>query len=133
MPERTFPAEDSALQDVIAFTEEQLEAAGCSVKKVMQISVAIEEMFINIAHYAYPSGNGTVRYSIEHDGNCVTFRLADNGIPFNPLAMPDPDITLSARERKIGGLGIYMMKKTMDEAVYEYCSGENILIMKKSL
>lgn len=132
MPERTFPANVSALQDVLAFTEEQLDAAGCPVKKVMPISVAIEEMFVNIAHYAYPSGNGTVRYSIEHDGHCVTFRLADSGIPFNPLAKPDPDITLSAKERKIGGLGIYMMKKTMDETAYEYFNGENILTMKKS-
>ena len=132
MPERTFPANVSALEDALAFTEEQLEAAGCPVNKVMQISVAIEEMFVNIAHYAYPGGNGTVRYSIEHDGQGVTFRLADSGIPFNPLAKPDPDITLSAKERKIGGLGIYMMKKTMDEAVYEYTSGENILTMKKS-
>ncbi|MGN1423767.1 MAG: ATP-binding protein [Oscillospiraceae bacterium] len=131
MPERTFPAEDSALRDVLAFTEEQLEAAGCPMKKVMQITVAIEEMFVNIAHYAYPAGNGAVRYSVERDGNCVIFRLTDSGVPFDPLAKPDPDITLSAKERKIGGLGIYMMKQTMDELSYEYTNGENILTMKK--
>ncbi|MGN1339502.1 MAG: ATP-binding protein [Oscillospiraceae bacterium] len=131
MPERTFPAHDSALQDVLAFTEEQLEAAGCPMKKVMQITVAIEEMFVNIAHYAYPGGNGTVRYSIEHDDHCIIFRLADSGIPFDPLAKPDPDVTLSAEERKIGGLGIYMMKQTMDDVTYEYTNGENILTMKK--
>lgn len=131
MPERTFPAADSELPAVLAFTEEQLEAAGCPMKKVMQITVAIEEMFVNVAHYAYPGKNGTVRYSIEHDEHCVTFRLADSGIPFDPLAKPDPDITLSAQERQIGGLGIFMMKKTMDEVSYEYTNGENILTMKK--
>ncbi len=131
MPERTFHAQDSALHDVLAFTEEQLEAAVCPMKKVMQITVVIEEMFVNIAHYAYPGGNRTVCYSVEHDDRFVTFRLADSGVPFDPLAKPDPDITLSAKERKIGGLGIYMMKQTMDDISYEYTNGENILTMKK--
>ena len=131
MPERTFPAEDSVLGELLAFTEEQLEQAGCPMKQVMKITVAIEEMFVNVAHYAYPGGSGSVRYSIEPGEGCVTFRLADSGIPFDPLAKPDPDITLSAKERQIGGLGIYMMKKTMDEVGYEYRDGENILTMMK--
>ena len=131
MAERTFPAKDSALQDVLAFTEQQLNEAECPMKYVMQLTVAIEEMFVNVAHYAYSDGSGTVRYSIEHKDNCITFRLADSGIPFNPLEKPDPDITLSAQERKIGGLGIYMMKQTMDDVTYEYTNGENILTMKK--
>ena len=133
MPGRTFPAEDKALKEVLAFTEEQLEAAGCPMKQIMPITVAIEEMFVNVAHYAYPGKNGTVRYSIEHDEHCVTFRLADSGIPFDPLAKPDPDITLPAEKRKIGGLGIYMMKKAMDEVFYANENGENILTMIKKL
>ena len=131
MPGRTFPAEDKALKEVLAFTEEQLEAAGCPMKKIMPITVAIEEMFVNIAHYAYPDSTGTVRYSIESGDHCVTFRLADSGVPFDPLARPDPDVTLSSKERKIGGLGIYMMKQTMEDVSYEYSNGENVLTMKK--
>lgn len=129
MREKVFPAVDSALDEVLAFTEEEL--SGCPPKFVMQVSVAIEEMFVNVAHYAYPDKRGEVRYSIEREGNRVTFRLADSGIPFNPLSKPDPDVTLSAEQRQIGGLGIYMMKKTMDEADYVYKDGENILTMKK--
>lgn len=133
MPERAFPAEDAALEEVLAFTGEQLEAAGCPLKLVMPLSVAIEEMFVNVAHYAYPGESGSVRFSIEHDGDTVTFRLTDGGIPFDPLARPDPDTTLSAEKRSIGGLGILIMKKTMDEAHYERKNGENILTMKKHL
>ena len=119
------------MKEVLAFTEEQLEASGCPMKKIMPITVAIEEMFVNIAHYAYPDSTGTVRYSIESSDHCVTFRLADSGVPFDPLARPDPDVTLSSKERKIGGLGIYMMKQTMDDVSYEYSNGENVLTMKK--
>lgn len=133
MPERVFPAEDGALDDVLAFTEEQLEAAECPMKLVMPLCVAIEEMFVNVAHYAYPGGTGSVKYSIEPDGNAVTFRLTDSGIPFDPLSRPDPDTTLPAEQRKIGGLGIFMMKKTMDEVHYGRSDGENILTMKKAL
>lgn len=131
MPERVFPAEENALPDVLAFTEEQLESAGCPMKLFMPLSVAIEEMFVNVAHYAYPGGSGEVRYSIEQDGNAVIFRLIDSGIPFDPLARPDPDTTLSAKERKIGGLGIFIMKKNMDEVHYERRNDENILTMTK--
>lgn len=131
MAERTYPADISALNEVLSFTEEQLEQAGCPAKSVMQITVAIEEMFVNVAHYAYPGREGTVRFFIEPGKNSITFRMADSGVPFDPLAKPDPDITLSAEERQIGGLGIYMMKKTMDEVSYAYENGENILTMTK--
>lgn len=131
MPERVFPAEESVLEDVLSFTEKQLEAAGCPMKLVMPLTVAIEEMFVNIAKYAYPNGGGSMKYSVVQDGNSVTFCMTDSGVPFDPLAKPDPDTTLSAEERQIGGLGIFMMKKTMDEAHYERRDGENILTMKK--
>lgn len=133
MPERVFPADKSALDDVLAFTGEQLEAAECPVKSIVPLTVAIEEMFVNVADHAYPGEGGIVKYSIVSDGNTVTFRLADSGIPFDPLSIPDPDTTLSAEEREIGGLGIFMMKKTMDEVHYERRNGENILTMKKYL
>lgn len=135
MTEKNYPADDSALDDVLAFVEEELEKADCPMKTVMAITVAIEEVFVNVSHYAYPNGSGEASLSIDFDSESrlMTFVLKDSGIPFNPLAKPDPDITLSAEERQIGGLGIYMMKKTMDEVSYAYKDEKNILTMKKNI
>ena len=135
MTEKVFPADERALSEVIALTEAELEKAECPMKAVMQITVAIEEIFVNIARYAYPEGKGEVRLSIAFDSSeqKITFCMKDGGIPFNPLEKPDPDVTLSAEERKIGGLGIYMMKKTMDDVSYAYEKGENILTMTKKI
>ncbi|MBP1562138.1 MAG: ATP-binding protein [Oscillospiraceae bacterium] len=135
MTEKNYPADDSALDDVLAFVEEELEKADCPMKTVMAITVAIEEVFVNVSHYAYPNGSGEASLSIDFDSESrlMTFVLKDSGIPFNPLAKPDPDITLSAEERQIGGLGIYMMKKTMDEVSYAYKDEKNILTMKKTI
>ena len=101
----------------------------------MAICVAIEEVFVNIAHYAYGDGEGHVNLGIGFDPTqgAVTFRMADKGIPFDPLKKPEPDITLSAEDREIGGLGIFMVKKTMDDITYEYKDGQNILKIKKNL
>lgn len=135
MTEKNYPADDSALDDVLAFVEEELEKADCPMKTVMAITVAIEEVFVNVSHYAYPNSSGEASLSIDFDSESrlMTFVLKDSGIPFNPLAKPDPDITLSAEERQIGGLGIYMMKKTMDEVSYAYKDEKNILTMKKTI
>ena len=101
----------------------------------MQLTVAIEEVFVNVAHYAYPDEEGQVSFGIAFDSESrsITFRIADKGIAFNPLEKPDPDITLSAEEREIGGLGIFICKKTMDEIGYARENGENILTMTKKL
>lgn len=135
MTEKTFSASDSSLNDVLSFAEEELEKAECPMKAVMPITVALEEVFVNVAHYAYPDGSGEVSLAIDFDSDSrtMTFIMTDSGIPFDPLAKPDPDISLSAEERQIGGLGIFMMKMTMDEVSYEYKCGKNILTMKKSL
>ena len=135
MTERLFPADDSALNDVLAFAEEELEKAECPPKAMMQLTVAIEEVFVNVAHYAYPDEEGQVSFGIAFDSESrsITFRIADKGIAFNPLEKPDPDITLSAEEREIGGLGIFICKKTMDEIGYARENGENILTMTKKL
>jgi anti-sigma regulatory factor (Ser/Thr protein kinase) len=95
------------------------------------ICVALEEVFVNVAHYAYGNGAGDMTLGIGFDeaSRTVTFRMADKGTPFNPLEKPDPDITLSASKREIGGLGIFIAKKTMDSITYEYINGENVLIM----
>ena len=117
------------------FVDEHLEAAECSMKSQMQISVAVEEIFVNIARYAYApdKGNATVRVEVSEAPVAVTITFVDHGQPYDPLAKEDPDVTLPADERRIGGLGIFITKKTMDDVVYEYKDGQNILKLKKNL
>ena len=123
------------LPQVLAFVDERLEAIGCAMKAQMQIDVAVEEIFVNIASYAYhpEKGNATVRVEVSEAPVTVTITFIDHGIPYDPLAKEDPDVTLSAEERSIGGLGIFMTKQLMDNVVYEYKDGQNILRIKKSI
>ena len=133
--ELSIPAEIEKLPELLSFLEQQLEEAGCPMKTQMQISVAAEEIFVNIANYAYTPGKGiaTVRLTISQDPVTATITFIDRGTPFDPLKKEDPDVTLSAEEREIGGLGIYMTKKTMDEVHYEYKDGQNRLTLVKQL
>ena len=122
------------LDRVIGFIEDELDAMDCPAKTRVQINVAVEEIFVNIAHYAYADGCGDATINICNDSEAQAIRIKfmDSGVPYNPLEKPDPDVTLSAEEREIGGLGIYMVKKSMDEINYEYKDGKNILeIVKK--
>ena len=123
------------LPQVLEFVDSQLEAVGCPPKAQMQISVAVEEIFINIASYAYApdKGRATVRVEVSEEPIEVTVTFIDKGIPYDPLKKVDPDVTLSAEDRPIGGLGIFMVKKTMDDVAYEYRDGQNILTLKKNL
>ena len=123
------------LEDVQAFVEERLEAADCSPKALLRISVAVEEIFVNIASYAYApeKGKATVRVEVSKEPVSVTITFVDHGVPYDPLAREDPDVTLSADEREIGGLGIFMTKQIMDDVAYEYKDGKNILTLKKNL
>ena len=135
MTNKTFPAKTDALSDVLAFVEQELEKHECPMKIQTAICVAIEEVFVNVAHYAYGEGEGDVTFAIDFDEATrnITFRMADKGVAFDPLNKPDPDITLSAEEREIGGLGIFITKKTMDLVTYAYENGENILTMIKKI
>ena len=135
MTNKTFPAKTESLSDVLGFLEETLEGFECPMKIQTAISVAIEEVFVNVAHYAYPESIGDVTLYIGFDeaNRTITFRMTDKGVPFDPLTKPDPDITLSAEEREIGGLGIFIAKKTMDSISYAYENGENILTMIKKI
>ena len=132
---KVFPANTQALTDVLAFIEQTLEKYECSMKLQTAICVAIEEVFVNVAHYAYGQSQGDVRLDVAFDRETriVTFRMVDKGIPFDPLKKPDPNITLSAEEREIGGLGIFITKKTMDQVNYSYENGQNILTMTKKI
>lgn len=126
-------AEVSRLSEVTDFLEQHLTEAGCPVKAQLQISVAAEEIFVNIASYAYAPGSGKakIELQIEDDPGAAVITFKDSGVPFNPFLKEDPDVTLKAEEREIGGLGIYMTKKTMDDVRYEYKDGLNILTLKK--
>ena len=133
MKELTIEAKVDNLGEVTAFVDEILEAADCSMKAQMQIDVAVEELFVNVSNYAYGDsvGDVTIRISVE-DGNAA-ITLIDSGVPYDPLKKPDPDITLSAQERAIGGLGIFMVKKSIDKMEYEYTDGKNVLTITKKI
>lgn len=135
MKELTIAATVENIETVTDFVNEQLESLDCPPKAQMQIDIAIDELFGNIAHYAYNPeiGSATVRVEVTEDPLAVVITFIDNGVPYDPLAKEDPDVTLSAEERGIGGLGIYMVKKTMDEITYEYKDGQNILSIKKKI
>ena len=135
MKELTIEAKPTNIEVVTNFVNEQLEALDCPMKAQMQIDIAIDELFGNIAHYAYNPevGSATVCVEVIEDPLAVTITFIDNGVPYDPLAKADPDTTLSAEERDIGGLGIYMVKKSMDDITYEYKDGQNILAIKKNL
>ena len=129
----TLDARVDNLDRVLAFTEEQLEKVNCPMKVVTQIDVAVEEIFVNIANYAYGDRVGQAQISVEVGGNpreaVITFR--DKGMAFDPLSKDDPDTTLSAEEREIGGLGIYIVKKTMNDVKYQRINEENVLTIRK--
>ena len=135
MTELTIAATVENIEMVTDFVNQQLEALDCPMKAQMQIDIAIDELFSNIARYSYNPevGQATVRVEVVEDPLAVTITFIDNGVPYDPLAKADPDVTLSAEEREIGGLGIYMVKKTMDDITYEYKDGQNILSIKKCI
>ena len=115
------------------FVDGFLEDNGCPMKTQMQIDLSVEEIFVNIANYAYGDSTGTVEVSIENNDGEITIVFKDSGVPYNPLEKADPDITLSAEERAIGGLGILLTKKNMDAVSYKYQDNHNVLTMKKNI
>ena len=133
--ELTIDATDSNLETALEFVNEHLEAIGCPAPKQMQIDVAVEELFVNVAHYAYAPETGkiTLRFESFKDPLRVAITFVDSGVPYDPLAKPDPDVTLSSEDRPIGGLGIYMVKKSMDDMTYKYVDGQNVLTIVKNL
>lgn len=135
MTYKTFPAKTEALSDVLGFVEQMLDSFECPIKIQVALCVAIEEVFVNVAHYAYGEGEGNMSLGIgfDEESRAITFRMTDKGIPFDPLKKPDPDISLSADKREIGGLGIFITKKTMDSLTYTYENDENILTMIKKI
>ena len=123
------------LDAVLDFVNKKLEDNDCPMKTQIQIDVAVEEIFVNIASYAYAPGEGdaTIEAEIYDDPLRIAIRFTDSGMPYDPLAKEDPDVTLSVEERQIGGLGIYMVKKSMDEVAYEHKDGNNVFTIIKNL
>ncbi len=121
------------LDEVTEFIDEQLEEAGCSIEIVMSVELSVEEMFTNVASYAYRDGQGFVEISVEHllDPERMIIIMADSGQRFDPLEKTDPDTSDTLRNDVIGGLGIYVVKKQMDRVSYKYENGQNILTMEK--
>lgn len=121
------------LEKVTDFVDEELEALDCPMKVLFQINVAIDEIFSNIAQYAYRPTVGPVTVQVEamEDPTAIVITFIDNGVPYDPLAKDDPDISLPADERETGGLGIYLVKKTMDDLTYQYKDSSNVLKIKK--
>ena len=135
MKELTIAATIENIAVVTAFVDEQLEALDCPIKAQMQIDIAIDELFGNIVHYAYSPevGEATVRLEVQENPLSVIITFIDGGVPYNPLAAADPDTTLSIDERAVGGLGVFMVKKSMDEITYRYEGGKNILSIRKKI
>ena len=123
------------LQRVLDFVDARLETVDCPMKAKMQLDIAVEEIFVNIAHYAYAPevGKATVRVEVSGDPVTVAITFIDRGIPYDPLKKEDPNVALPAEEREIGGLGIFMTKKVMDDITYEYKDGQNVLTLKKKI
>ncbi|MBQ6334994.1 MAG: ATP-binding protein [Erysipelotrichaceae bacterium] len=131
---REFEADDKHLHDVLAFLEEELEKHEAGLKQTMAMTLSLEEAFVNVAHYAYEGqeeGTGKVWIRLAFDGDNVDITLLDDGMAFDPLAKEDPDIKSEVHHRKIGGLGIYMIKKSMDSVRYKRNGRWNILTMGK--
>ena len=135
MKELTIEASVENIPAVTAFVNGELAALNCPRKALLQIDVAIDELFGNIAQYAYvpDTGPATIQVEVEEDPLAVILTFIDNGKPYDPLSVADPDVTLSAEERAVGGLGIFLVKKTMDSISYEYKNGQNILRIQKNM
>lgn len=128
-------ADMANLDTVLGFLEEELELAECPMKLAMKIVVCVEELYVNIVSYAYDGAEGECTIGLERDDkqpDKIRIIISDSGKYFNPLNKEDPDITLTADERDMGGLGIFMVKNIMDAISYERNNGNNIIIMEKS-
>ena len=131
----TISAETQQLDGVLEFINSPLDALGVPAEEKIVIDIAVEEIYVNIALYAYEPGRGpvTLSWTLEDEPLSIRIDFMDRGTPYDPLAREDPDVTLSAEDRQIGGLGIYMVRRSMDEVAYEYRDGQNCFMMKKLL
>ena len=135
MESLTVPAKVDSLDAINGFVDEKLEACGCPRRIQLQIQLAVEEIFVNIASYAYhpKDGEAEVRCEVLEDPLRVVIQFLDSGVPFDPLAREDADTSEEGLMSREGGLGILLVKETMDEVEYSYENGKNILTILKKL
>ena len=135
MKEITLEARIENVSKAIEMVDAELEKLECPMKAQMQMELAVDEIFTNIASYAYAPGTGeaSVRFDFDPEEGTVTVTFTDSGVPYDPLKKEDPDVSLPAEERSIGGLGIFLVKKTMDDMWYEFRNGQNVLTLKKKI
>jgi anti-sigma regulatory factor (Ser/Thr protein kinase) len=135
MKELLLTASDETLYTVLDAIKEELDKNGCPEDVRTQILISAEEIFVNIAHYAYggEAGEAVVTIEISSQPKVCTVVFKDKGTPYNPLEKEDPDTTLSADERQIGGLGVFMVKTMMDSVNYRYEDGANVFSMSKAI
>ncbi len=135
MKEWSFPARTDSIPELAARSDTELEAVSCPLKNRMQLDVIIDEVFSNICRYAYGAGAGDASVCFRFDGekNEVSLTFRDRGIPYDPLESREPDVTLSAEEREIGGLGIFLVKQLADGVRYERDGDTNVLTVTKKL
>ena len=134
MKELTVEAIVEQIETVTEFVNAELEKLDCPMKARIQLDIAIDEIVSNIAYYAYGEKTGTVTVRIEalQEETGVQLMFLDSGFPYDPLTRQDPDISAEIEERKEGGLGIFLVRKTMDDMKYEYKDGQNRLTIRKS-
>ena len=135
MKELTVDAKVENIPAVIDFVEAELDAVDCPPKARMQLDMVVDEILSNVAHYAYAprTGSVTVRFAFDEGTRTATLTFLDKGMPYDPLQKEDPDVSLSAADRPVGGLGIFLVKKTMDGVDYEYRHNQNVLTIRKKL
>ena len=135
MKEWTFEASIDRIPWLTEQVDGLLESLDCPMRAQMQIDVAIDELLANIASYAYGTGKGevTVRFDFDPGDRTVVLTFIDSGVPYDPLAKPDPDVTLEVDKRSVGGLGIFLVKKTMDDMTYARLDGRNVLTIHKRI
>ncbi|GHS97437.1 hypothetical protein AGMMS50276_17490 [Synergistales bacterium] len=134
MEERTFRADVACLDDAQGFVRGVMEKAGAAQEIIGRVELVMEEVFVNIAHYAYKERTGgdvTIRCFASPE--IVSLEFIDSGVPFNPMELEDPDVTLGLAERKIGGLGIFMIKKIMDTVEYRRDGEKNVLRVSRTV
>ncbi len=125
-------AQKSLLTPLLDVFTGDLKRENCPESKIEAIRICVEEIFVNIASYAYPDREGQIQIEEEMADKSIHLTFIDEGIPYNPLEREDPDVTLPAGDRKSGGLGIYLVKQMADEVRFEYKDNKNCLYMECS-
>ena len=111
-----------------------LKQLGLTKKCFCEINLVLEELFTNIISYGYSDkAEHWVTFTLSHDNGMIIMQIEDDGVPFNPTDKADPDLECALEERKIGGLGIHLIKKIMDDVIHQRCEGKNILTLKKQI